>query len=540
MNRSRRDAAPAITRSPLDPSHGLPYADVLAGLALAAAAAVAFHGALGYFFSQDDFEGLSRARGLLPRLSGPWRLISNQLYFDVMRVVSDLRPFGYHLASLLAHQLATVLAYRYLRAWVSLPAAMVGAAFVAVHPSLFTALYWISAGSTIHSAVFALLALLAERTSGRRRWLAVPLYGFALCARETAIGLPVVMLAAQLQDRRARVNDPVMWSLAGVAIAFVLGMVGFDVIGLTTGHGAGAAYRAGLGPHVLANLSTYLAWSVNFLLATVRSFSDVLDPGAVPLAIAVAAVALGGCAVRALRARGWIVAWTLFALWIAPVLLLQHHTYHYYLYGPLIGIGWSLAIVVDVAFVERLGGAAPAPTRTRGGTPRAPWRAASVATLLAALLTWNGTALVHKIEIHPFLDELRADPSVDRAIIAGNVYTSLAATSLPAGLNLRFWSPMSIRRQYEEDPGAAAMRESYWERNVRAALLDGLAVRVLFPHVRNVDFVRTLTPAPDSTWYAVYRPDGNLGLATYAMLDSISRARAPDSSRARDATVSVR
>jgi len=136
---------------------------------------------------------------------------------------------------------------------------------------------------------------------------------------------------------------------------------------------------------------------------------------------------------------------------------------------------------------------------------------------------------VRKIEMHPFDEDLRADPTVDRAIIAGNVHATLAATPLPDGLRLWFWSPASIRRQLELAPGATATRESYWERNVRVALLDGLGVRVLFPQVRKVEFVRTLTPPPDSTWYAVYRPDGQVGLASYEMLDSLTRAHSDTS-----------
>jgi len=38
------------------------------GLAVAAAGVAVYHGALRYFFAQDDFAGLARASGLLPRL----------------------------------------------------------------------------------------------------------------------------------------------------------------------------------------------------------------------------------------------------------------------------------------------------------------------------------------------------------------------------------------------------------------------------------------------------------------------------------------
>jgi len=67
---------------------------------------------------------------------------------------------------------------------------------------------------------------------------------------------------------------------------------------------------------------------------------------------------------------------------------------------------------------------------------------------------------------------------------------------------------------------------TYWERNVQNALLDGLAVRVLFPRVNAVRFVREFRPTPPDEWYAVYRPDGRVRVATSAEVDSILRMRA--------------
>jgi hypothetical protein len=144
----------------------------------------------------------------------------------------------------------------------------------------------------------------------------------------------------------------------------------------------------------------------------------------------------------------------------------------------------------------------------------------------AGLLTANGHALVNKIEHYPFDDGLRADPTVDRALIARHVYDSLGAAGLPEGVRLRFWSPTSIQRAAAagQDPAV----ETYWERNVRDAVQQGLGVRVLFPQVREVTFVREFTVADPSTWYAVYRTDGNLGVATAAQLDSMMRAHDAD------------
>ena len=69
-------------------------------------------------------------------------------------------------------------------------------------------------------------------------------------------------------------------------------------------------------------------------------------------------------------------------------------------------------------------------------------------------------------------------------------------------------------------------RESYGERNVRAALLDGLAVRVMLPGVDSTRFVREFDPA-DTAWrWCVYRPDGALRVARAGDLARILAAGA--------------
>ena len=79
---------------------------------------------------------------------------------------------------------------------------------------------------------------------------------------------------------------------------------------------------------------------------------------------------------------------------------------------------------------------------------RAVWivnqRAWLAALALAALLAWNGEALVRKVETMPFPGSpgLRADPTVDRALIAERAIASLRESALPAHARLAFWSPI--------------------------------------------------------------------------------------------------
>lgn len=483
---------------------------MLAACAVAVAAVVAFQGALPYFFAQDDFEGLARARGVLPRLEGPWRIIGNQLYYDVMRVVAGLDPRLYHAASLALHAATSLLLYALLRARAGVAAALVAATFFAAHPALFTALYWIAATSAILSFGLALGAAWLERRVGPARWLAVPVFVVALAAKETALLLPLALAVGRLVDRRP-LRDPVLLALGGVAVAWGIGVA---LAGVTSAGAASndAAYRLALGGHVVANLLTYAGWSVASWAPLVRGFADAVDPAAIPFGFAACALWIAGLFVPALRSRGWLEGGAWFFALIGPLALLPHHTYHYYLYGPLAGVAMALAAGIDAA-VPRL--AAPA--------------RALAATLAAAAITVNGVVLVRTIERAPFLEGLRADPTVDRALIAGNVHASLARERPPAGAELLFWSPTAFQVEQRVHPGADPSVETYWERNVRTALLDGLGVHVLFPEIDTVRFVRALEPGGERTWYAVYRIDGSLALARHGFLDSLTRARDPAS-----------
>ena len=141
--------------------------------AIVLAGFIAFRGALAYFFSQDDFSSLARAAGMLPRLQGPWRYLGNQAIFDLLRPIASLHPLPYHLASLMVHLACSVLVLAVLREQrASMPGAFTAAVFFAVHPALFTAVYWISVIADSLSLLFALGALMAANQPGRRTKIA--------------------------------------------------------------------------------------------------------------------------------------------------------------------------------------------------------------------------------------------------------------------------------------------------------------------------------------------------------------------------------
>src|SRR5439155_4035401 len=110
-----------------------------------------------------------------------------------------------------------------------------------------------------------------------------------------------------------------------------------------------------------------LGWAANFVILTVRSFADAVDPGVFPWALGVAAAWIAGLFSARLRERGWIPAGMLALFFLIPVLPLGNHTYHYYLTAPLAGIAWCLAAAFDTAFGSRPTEATARPSRRPGG-----------------------------------------------------------------------------------------------------------------------------------------------------------------------------
>jgi hypothetical protein len=478
-------------------------------ISAAAAGLVVFHGALAYFFSQDDFLGLARAAGLAPRLSGPWRFLSHQLIFDVMRPLAGLDAWRYHLVSLAIHAACAALLAAFLARRAAAPAALLGAVFFAAHPTLFAAAYWVSAVGDSLALLFALAAYILAVRTDRLHWLALPLFALSLIAKESTVMLPAVVALALRLDPAApgspsRGRTVVCLGLAAIALTYVVAFATGDTFAVRSGLPVTAPYASGMGPHVLANALTYLGWSVMFLYPLVTRFGDGVDPTVQPWAVGALVLWLIGLASRRLRGAGWVMGGAIWLLFLLPVLGLRNHTYHYYLYAPLAGAAWCLAAAAE-CFVPR---------------GRTAW---VVGGAVAALLTLNGVLLVRKIELMPFvLPGLRAESIVDRARIADNVRRDLGAATLPPGVTLLFWSPTatSLGPRGERLP-TPAPGATYWERNVREALLGGLAVRVMFPQVQEVRFVREFRPTSGNERYAAYLPDGRVRVFTSAEVDSI-------------------
>src|SRR5437763_12581709 len=148
------------------------WAPAVVMLVAAAIAVWTFHGALDYGFSQDDFLGLARATGHAPPLGLGWRWLSHQVFWNIVANPLHESAYAAHLLSLTFHAAVAALLAWILARRLPAPAALVGAVFVASHPSAFTAIYWASANGDLLAAAFSLPAPACAFTS-RARWAAV-------------------------------------------------------------------------------------------------------------------------------------------------------------------------------------------------------------------------------------------------------------------------------------------------------------------------------------------------------------------------------
>ena len=444
--------------------------------------------ALDYSFSQDDFLGLARAMGFAPRLAGLWRLASHQLAWDTLLATAGPDARAAHAVSIALWSLLAALAAWLLTRRLGPIAGIVGGAFLAAHPAAFTAVWWISAHGDTAASLLALAALAAWRRGERARWAAPPLFLAALTFKESVLLVPLVAAAVSrfapaARTPRAFHRDAAWLAMTGIMLAWL-------VLARPTARLGGEAYA--LSPAaLLPNLLTYAGWTLDAWGLTIRNVSDAVAPWEYGWGVAWLVLLLLGCALPALRRRGGGVAAVGWVAMVAPVLPAAHHTYHYYLVAALPHAAWLVGAMADTWL-----------PRGRAGL----W----VALALGSLLVFNGVGLTDALERTPFPLTLRADRTVDRALVAANALRDLGTAGLPPHARLIFWSPQSqaIHRERGGDPAS----ESYGEANMRAALLDGLAVRVMLPGVDSVRFVRTFDAADTSARWCVYRADGALGV----------------------------
>jgi hypothetical protein len=446
------------------------------------------HRALGTFFAQDDITFLAQAAGL-ERANWLFRPLSQAMSFRLAYLVFGLNPWGYHLINLILHVLNTAGVFGLvLTLGLTRGPALAAAVLFGVSSIAFTPLHWAAGVTELLSCTFLLAAMLVHLSARSRpswQWGSALLALAAMFSKETAVAwvIFVVILEARLRRSIPRVAD-----LLPAVCVFAL-FIFVEVATKQVQHFASTpAYGQSFAPgFLLANLSTYVSWSVGRWNAIPDRVAAV-DWEAWRVALP-AVFALGAMIYRGRRARTAAIEvglwwWLVFLL---PVLPLAHHTYLYYLYVPWVG-----AAVAAASLGTKL-------------LTTMPQRIRAVVGLVALL----GFVLLELRNIDlratQTADALPVDRAIRDATLLRNALPALRAARLPPGTAVGFVNPVPGRR-FDLLTGAATQdrdlprRLSYFP--LEAAMREGETLRLFLPQVSYAGFYRTIPLGlADAEWF---------------------------------------
>lgn len=119
------------------------------------------------------------------------------IFSIVMYQISGAHPFGYHVATILLHSIATLLVYTIIRALTTdkhIP--LICAVLFGVHPIHTEAITWISSGMDMIGVVFMLsaIALNLQDNTKHQFWLSLFFAGLAYFTLEITVVLPLLLI----------------------------------------------------------------------------------------------------------------------------------------------------------------------------------------------------------------------------------------------------------------------------------------------------------------------------------------------------------
>jgi hypothetical protein len=446
-------------------------------------------------FAQDDFRWLLRAAENVPVTLATPRPLSAGLYFRAAHALFDHNAVAFHLFHLALHLATGLLFYRVLALRVPVPRAAAAAGLFLTSPALFDALHWVSAITDLLCGFWLAISVWLVIEHGRDRgrplhaWLSVAAYALALASKEIAVGAApaLALLQSRCPDGAARARALVMLLLAGVT--------GFAMLNVWE-RGAGDPYALAAGAPLL-NLPGYLA-AATIGGAAFASPSDVVWARQAWV-IAAGAVLLAAWLLVLLR---WNSpgAWPGF-IWftgvLVPVLFLERQVHFFYLYTALPGLVMSLALLAGK------------------GRPAPRWVIGAAAALLVAQVVAIEARATSRLKLAP----LPTDFVLRRAAIATNALRDLSPhrDAIRERVVMLGQQPVDEASQGRSttDPTSYA-RDPWWDQNVRAALGDGDAIRLIAPRAREVVFAPWLDPGDSASTIVAYQIDGRLRVADYA------------------------
>ena len=309
----------------------------LAGL-MAVEYAVYFSDA-GHFFQGDSLFWLYNRVGSVDEFlrsffhlnPGHWyRPLAQRPIESLLYPIVHLNPVPYRLAGFLLFAVNTVVAFNFLfRLLKTATGAVISTVFFSIHsvnayvtydlafyPELLYTLFYVLAATTF-------LDFLDTR---KNLWRAVSCmcFGLSLLSKESAVTLPVVLVAFEIMSAR-----PIRGIIGDLQyhIPILIAYLGYVGLYLKTG-----AYGVSLHKHIFANYVQGVIWAF-----------DLYSPVKFSLLAAAAAAGMLLC-LRGLVRRDpvvWLgIAW--FTIAIGPALPLYNHFLAYYLYLPVLGIALAL------------------------------------------------------------------------------------------------------------------------------------------------------------------------------------------------------
>jgi tetratricopeptide (TPR) repeat protein len=305
------------------------------------------------------------------------------------RLLFGLEPGPYHAASLLLHLGNTALVWwLLLRLAGGAGAALVGAAFFALHPMRVETVAWVADQKDLLHAGFFLASLLAyaahrERPSRLRHGLSLGFFLLALLAKATGVALPLVLLLLDyLREGRvgwARIREKVPYALlaAPFAVLALAARSGYQEVLLEAP--LGAAGRVFLGGQRLFRY--YLARTAAPGLPTAGLYTgqpeNVLASAGLWVPLLLVAAAGAAAVVARGRSRVPLFALGFFLLTLAPALTVEVLGYTADRFSYLPSVGPALLVGTAAAWLWRR-------------APHPAFRAALAAVLLACGLLLAG------------------------------------------------------------------------------------------------------------------------------------------------------
>ncbi len=303
---------------------------------------------------------------------GLYRPLTIHVYFYLCRLLFGLNPMGYHALNMISQVANGVLVFMLVAAlsrsrWIGFIAGVV----YLCRMSHFLGVFWVSGIQEVWLAFWYLASLLAfiwySRT-GRRRWLAVSVAGFALslACKESAVTLPFALVLysflfnEQLNARTIIRRCGIFFVVLGCYLAakFLLWTLP-----------ATSLYETGFGIWLIRNVLAYGIWETNLIYVAficAKLFAG-LNPYAFLLREDLLRQILGAGMLAAFAilisfrkkilpitrvrekdalARIAIMGMLFFLISLAPALMLKNRTQHFYLFVPSIGFSMTVAAVL--------------------------------------------------------------------------------------------------------------------------------------------------------------------------------------------------